>query len=73
MNAPVYPNLVGQIAAHGIPRAAIAATLNCTQRTLRKKLNGDSEFSWSEVNLIRSKYFPGCALEYLFSTSIEKE
>ena len=69
MNAPVYPNLVGQIAAHGISRAAIAATLNCTQRTLRNKLSGDSEFSWGEVNLIREKYFPGCTLEYLFDKS----
>ncbi|WP_239333555.1 hypothetical protein [Paenibacillus sp. ACRRX] len=44
----------------------MAKKLKLNERTLGNKLSGKTEFTWSEVNRIRTLFFPTCSLEYLF-------
>lgn len=68
-STPLYPNLVGQMAARGISRATLAATLKCTPKTLYYKLNGRSQFTWNEVCLMRNKLFPDLDISALMHHS----
>lgn len=52
-----YPVLEGKIAERGIRKKTIAEALNITPRALGNKLNGKTEFSWSEVVELQSRYF----------------
>lgn len=68
-----YRILNGKITERGILRRDIAQSIGVSSRAFRNKMTGTAPFTWDEVKLIRQKYFPDCALEYLFNTSIEKE
>lgn len=69
MKTPVYPTLAGQIVARGISKASMAAALSCSQRTLQNKLNGGSEFTWSEVCTMRKLFFADMELDALMRTN----
>lgn len=68
-NTPLYPNLVGQIAARGISKSTVAATLKCTQKTLNSKLNGKSQFTWNEVCLMKNVLFPDLDISTLMHSN----
>lgn len=68
-STPLYPNLVGQMAARGISRATLAATLKCAPKTLYYKLNGRSQFTWNEVCLMRNELFPDLEISTLMYRS----
>lgn len=55
--AITYPALEGKIAERGILKKDIAAALNITQRALGDKLNGRTEFTWSEVVRMQGAFF----------------
>lgn len=44
----------------------IQQVLNCSEKTVRNKMQGITDFTYSEVRNIRDKLFPGMNLEYLF-------
>lgn len=44
----------------------IQQVLNCTEKTVRNKLNGVTDFTYSEVKRLRDELFPGMDIEYLF-------
>lgn len=44
----------------------IQDTLNCSEKTVRNKLNGATDFTFSEVKKIRNSLFPGMEIDYLF-------
>ncbi len=44
----------------------IQQVLNCSEKTVRNKMQGVTDFTYSEVRNIRDKLFPGMELEYLF-------
>ena len=44
-----------------------ATKIGISEKTLRNKLNGVTDFSWSEVLLIRNLINPNMSLEELFS------
>ena len=49
-----------------IKRVSIAKSLGCKYATLTDKLNGKSDFTLSEIVIIRDKYFDDLKLDYLF-------
>ena len=60
-------NLLAEMARYGVSNNDIQALLSCTDKTVRNKLNGMTEFSFGEAMKIRDTFFPGIRLEYLFS------
>lgn len=63
-----YPNLEGKIAERGIKKGVIAGSIGVTSRALSNKLGGKSEFTWSQVKIIQSRFFPDMNKDELFST-----
>ena len=66
-------NLSAQMARYGVTNADIQRLLSCTDKTVRNKIGGMSEFSISEAFKIRDTFFPSLRVEYLFSSADEKE
>ena len=62
-------NLSAEMARYGVSNNDIQSLLSCTDKTVRNKLNGVTEFSFGEAMKIRDTFFPGIRLEYLFSPS----
>lgn len=60
-------NLMAEMTRYGVTILAIQRVLGCTEKTVRNKINGVSEFSIIEAFKIRDTYFPGMTLEYLFA------
>ncbi len=65
----MYKNLNAEMTRYSITAADIAAVLHKTDRSVRDKLAGRSDFTLSEVMTIRKSFFPKLALEYLFATT----
>lgn len=61
-----YPILVGEIAKRGIKKKAIASELGITGKTLNKKLEGVTDFTWPEVCCLHGSFFPDVEKDYLF-------
>lgn len=66
-------NLSAEMARYGVTNADIQRLLSCTDKTVRNKIGGMSEFSISEAFKIRDTFFPSLREEYLFSSADEKE
>ena len=66
---PYFPNLAGEIARRGIKKKAMADALNICNRSLNNKLSGRVPFTWDEVKLIRSQFFPDMSPDDLFMTN----
>ena len=65
----MYKNLNAEMTRHSISASDIAAVLHKTDRSVRDKLAGRSDFTLSEIMAIRRSFFPKLALEYLFATT----
>ena len=66
-------NLSAEMARYGVTNADIQKLLSWTDKTVRNKIGGMSEFSISEAFKIRDTFFPSLRVEYLFSSADEKE
>ena len=66
-------NLSAEMARYGVTNADIQRLLSCTDKTVRNKIGGMSEFSISEAFKIRDTFFPSLPVEYPFSSADEKE
>ena len=66
-------NLSAEMARYGVTNADIQRLLSCTDKTVRNKIGGMSEFSISEAFKIRDTFFSSLRVEYLFSSADEKE
>lgn len=62
-----YPELVAGMAKRQVTRTAVARRLGITPRTLYAKLSGETDFTLSEANTIRSAFFPDVKMDVLFS------
>lgn len=62
----MFPNIRAEMARSNLLISSMAKKLKLNERTLGNKLSGKTEFTWSEVNRIRTLFFPTCSLEYLF-------
>lgn len=49
-----------------VSREAIQKLINVSEKTLRNKLSGRNDFTWSEAKLIRNTYFPDEDYDKLF-------
>jgi DNA-binding XRE family transcriptional regulator len=67
----MYRNLKGEIIKANLTIAKLAIKIGVTEKTLRNKINGETEFSWSEVLKIRKIVAPHLTLEELFEKANE--
>lgn len=59
MRNVVYPELEGLIAKHGYIKSDIAKRLGISHRHFTDKLKGRAVFTWNEVEILQSDFFPG--------------
>lgn len=50
----------------GVTRSDLKNLLQVSEKTIRNKLSGKTDFTWKEVKTIKNKYFPDDDLECLF-------
>lgn len=62
-------NLSAEMVRFGVTIVDIQNLLGCTDKTVRNKMNGTTEFSVREALTVRDTFFPGLRLEYLFAQS----
>lgn len=62
-----YPNLVSEIAKRGIKKKVIAKKIGVSERAFYNKMIGVSEFTWPEICIISSAFFPDIEKEFLFT------
>lgn len=60
-------NLLAEMTRYGVTFMDLSKTMECTEKTVRNKVNGQTEFSVGEAMRVRDTHFPGLTLEYLFS------
>lgn len=61
-----YKNLNELIQERGIRKSVIARRIGITEKTLEKKLNGQSPFTWEQVCDIQKIFFPDQNKDTLF-------
>lgn len=61
-------NLRAEMARYGISSQDIQLLLSCTDKTVKSRLEGTTEFSVSDSFKIRDTFFPGMRIEYLFAS-----
>lgn len=59
-------NLIAEMARYGFKVKDIQNVLGCSEKTVRNKINGVTEFTYREAETIKNKLFPELQLEYLF-------
>lgn len=62
----MYKNLKALMAQKEITVEAMAKLLGVTTQTIRNKLNGDTEFTFGEVEMIMEVMFPEYNYKYVF-------
>lgn len=62
----MYYRLKIEISRRGYTIEKFASKLNISEKSLRNKINGTTEFTWSEVLAIRDLIDPDMLLEELF-------
>ena len=60
-------NLRAEMARYGVSSTDIQKLLSCTDKTVKSRLDGLSDFSVRDSMLIRDTFFPGMRIEYLFA------
>lgn len=65
-----FPVLEGKIAERGIMKKAIASRLGLSYRAFADRLNGASDFKWSEVQTMQSVFFPDVSKDELMRTRL---
>lgn len=65
----MYYELLGEIARKGISKKQLAKEIGMSEKTLFNKLNGKTDFTWSEVKKIKKSLHTNLSLEKLFQNS----
>ena len=68
----MFRELLGEMIKKGISKADLAKVLKISERTLKNKLNGITDFSWSEVKKIKSVVAPEMECSKLFATEQDR-
>lgn len=61
-------NLKAEMARYGISTLDIAKVAQRTNKSIRDKISGKTDFTMPEGLAIRNALFPGLSLEYLFAS-----
>lgn len=67
----LYTNLRSVMAAKGVTIETMAKYLGVHRNTVAQKLNGESEFSFSQAEQLQEGLFPEYAARYLFHRDTE--
>ena len=59
-------NLIAEMKRYGITVADIQRLLGVSEKTVRNKLSGETDFTYHEALKIRDSFFPNYRMEYLF-------
>lgn len=62
----MYENLKMLLRAKGISNEVLARLLNVHRDTVTNKLNGESEFTYGQAELIQESLFPEYNIRYIF-------
>ena len=62
----MYENLSQMLASKGISVESLAKLLGIHRDTVANKLNGDSEFTYGQAELIHKTLFPEYSIRYVF-------
>lgn len=65
----MYLELLGELIKKGITKKSLAKQIGITEKTLFNKLNGKTDFTFSEIKKIRDIVAPGYSLDKLFETT----
>ena len=65
-----YPVLSGLLAERRIARVTVADAIGITTRSLRNKMDGNTQFTWDEACMIQEKFFPDICIKELFARSL---
>ena len=60
-------NLIAEMARFGVKNKDLSDLLSCTDKTIKNKLTGETEFTVKEALAVRDTYFPGMRISYLFA------
>lgn len=50
----------------GVTRNDLQKLLHVSEKTIRNKLSGETDFTWEEVRMVRNTYFPNDDFVQLF-------
>ena len=67
MTEAKYPVLVSEIAKRGLRKTAMAKRLGMDSKSFYNKLNGNTEFAWPEIKMMRNEFFPDMKIEDLMA------
>lgn len=59
-------NLIVEMKRSKVTQAEIAKCLSLSRMSVIQKINGKSDFTATEMFIIKNKFFPELSLEYLF-------
>lgn len=60
-------NLMAEMSRFGVSIVDLADLLGRERRAIKNRLSGVVDITGDEIALIRDRYFPSCALDYLLS------
>lgn len=62
--------LIYKMREKNVSRETLCSMLHVSDKTLRNKLSGRTDFTWSECKSIRKRYFPEEEYEKLFENAV---
>ena len=65
----IYKNLAAEMAREGITEKMLARGIGINVATMSAKINYEGRMKLYEAAKIRDCFFPGMAIDYLFSTA----
>lgn len=68
----MYRVLKGEMVKAGMSVSSLALKIGVTDKTLRNKLNEETDFTWPEAQAIRRIVNPKMKIEELFKTDSEE-
>ena len=69
----MYSFLRGEMFRAGVGVAELASRIGMSEKSLRNKLKGDTDFTWPEAVAIRDIVHPDMEMEELFKSEEGKE
>lgn len=68
-----YLNLKAEMARYSVSTSDISASLGISEKSVRNKISGISEFTWSQAKQIQQRFFKGFNKDYLFARETDVE
>ncbi len=62
-------NLKAEVIRHRLTFKQISATLGISEKSLRNKIRGNTDFQWEEIKTIHNTFFPEIDKDVLFARS----